>query len=145
MFVTESLVTFYYAKIVKSLNRLEYSYGRVLKLPTKPESLTEEQFETWDGFSTRFSRTADIFLSKYIKAAVTEDDPGFDGKFRDYLNRAQKIGLIDNIDDWLDIRSLRNVVVHEYSDDDLEKIFLKMLKYTPLVIELRKKLASYEA
>lgn len=144
MFVRESLTTFYYAKIVKSLNRLEYSYARVLKFPTNPENLTEEHYEAWDGFSTRFSRTADIFLSKYIKAAITEDDPGFDGKFHDYLNRAQKIGLIDNIDDWLDIRSLRNVIVHEYTDDDLEKIFQKMLKYTPLLTGLRKKLAGYE-
>lgn len=144
MFVDKSLTTYYYAKIVKSLNHLEFSHARVLLLSTNPEKLTEAEFETWDGFSTRFSRTADVFLSKYIKAAVTKDDPGFDGSFRDYLNRAEKLGLIQEMNSWLDIRGLRNVIVHEYSDSDLEKIFLKMLKYTPLLIQLRKSLATYE-
>lgn len=143
MFVQSSMVSFYYSKIVKSLNRLEYSYEKVKNLPTNPEALSDAEFEIWDGFSTRFSRTADIFLSKFIKAAITEDDPGFDGKFRDYLNRAEKLLLIDDVNSWLDIRGLRNVIVHEYSDADLEKIFKKMLKHTPLLIDLRKRLATY--
>lgn len=99
--------------------------------------------EVWDGFSTRFSRTADLFLSKYIKAAITEDDPGFDGKFRDFLNRAQKLCLIDDIDSWMDIRGLRNVIVHEYSDNDLQKIFEKMLRLAPLLLDLRSRLANH--
>jgi uncharacterized protein YutE (UPF0331/DUF86 family) len=75
--------------------------------------------------STRFARASDLFLSKYIKAAVKKDDPAFDGSFRDYLNRAEKLGLIDSTDEWLEIRDLRNVAVHEYSEGDLEKVFQK--------------------
>ncbi len=144
MFVEKKLTSYYYSKIVKSLNHFEFTLERVKKLATNPEKLSETDFEIWDGFSTRFSRTADLFLSKYLKAAIINDDPAFDGYFRDLMNRAEKLKLVESVNDWIDIRGLRNVIVHEYSDDDLEKIFLKMLKYAPLLQELRKKLATYE-
>ncbi len=144
MFVEKKLTSYYYAKIVKSLNHFEFTLERVKKLSTNPENLSESDFEIWDSFSTRFSRTADLFLSKYLKAAIIHDDPAFDGYFRDLMNRAEKLKLVESVNDWVDIRGLRNVIVHEYSDDDLEKIFLKMLKYAPLLQDLRKKLAAYE-
>jgi len=64
-----------------------------------------------------------------------------DGAFRDYLNRAHKLGLIDETESWLLIRDLRNVAVHEYSEGDLEKILTKFLRFTPMILDLRKRLA----
>lgn len=140
--MNKDLTGYYYAKLVKSLKYLEFTFVRVQKLPGDPAKLTNVQFEIWDGFATRFARSSDIFLSKYLKAAVQEDDPTFDGSFRDFLNRGEKLGLIDKPEKWFEIRGLRNVVVHEYSDEDLKIIFKKLLKYTPMVLGLRKKLAS---
>lgn len=137
---SKDLVGYYYSKIVKSLKYLEFTFSRVQKLSTNPDKLTDEQFEIWDGFATRFARSSDLFLSKYIKAAVKDDDPVFDGSFRDYLNRAEKLKLIDDVRTWFEIRELRNVVVHEYSDEDLKVIFQKMLRLTPLILDLRKRL-----
>lgn len=137
----KDLTGYYYTKIVKSLKYLEFTYQRVLKLSVDPAELNDEQFEIWDGFATRFARSSDIFLSKYLKAAIKNDDPVFDGSFRDQLNRAEKLKLIDDARLWFEIRELRNVVVHEYSDEDLKAIFQKMLKFTPLILELRKRLS----
>jgi len=134
------LVGLYYTKIVKSLKYLRYSFEKVKTYPTNPEQMSEVEFEVWDGFSTRFSRSSDIFLSKFIKAYLKNDDPTFDGSFKDMLNRAEKLGLIENTDAWVDIRELRNVVVNEYSDDDLEIILIKMLSLTPLILDLDKRL-----
>lgn len=136
----KNLTGYYYTKIVKSLKYFEFSYSRVQKLSIKPSELSDTEFETWDGFATRFSRTSDLFLSKYIKAAVMEDDPVFDGSFRDYLHRAEKLRLIDESASWLEIRSLRNVIVHDYSEQDLEIIFGRMLALSPLILNLRKAL-----
>jgi hypothetical protein len=33
------------------------------------------------------------------------------------LDRAEKLGLIESTDSWLEIRKLRNQMVHEYIDD----------------------------
>jgi hypothetical protein len=142
METSKDLTGYYYPKIVKSLKYFEYTHARVLKLSTNPNDLSEQELETWDGFATSFSRTADNFLSKYIKAAVQKDDPGFDGSFRDYLNRAEKLKLIEDTQTWLEIRSLRNVIVHDYSDSDLDLIFKKMLKLSPLILDLRTRLST---
>ncbi len=137
----KDLRSYYYSKLVKALNYLEYTYDRVRSLPTRLSDLQPEELERWDSMATRFSRASDLFLSKYIKAAVLQDDPAFDGAFRDFLNRAEKLHLIDSIDTWLEIRNLRNVAVHEYSEGDLDKILQKFLKYTPVLMELRMRLA----
>jgi hypothetical protein len=142
MTLNKDLTGFYYTKIIKSLKYFEFTYQRVSNLNTNPSRLTDQEFEIWDGFATRFSRTSDLFLSKYIKAAILKDDPGFDGTFRDYLNRAEKLRLIDNTSDWLEIRSLRNVIVHDYSDEDLELILKKMISFSPLILNLRVRLTQ---
>jgi hypothetical protein len=140
--MADSLAGTYYTKIVKSLRYLDYTFQRVSKMPIDPAQMTDGEKESWDGFVTRFARSSNLFLSKFIRAYVRLDDPAFDGSFRDQLNRAEKLGLIDSIDPWLEIRELRNVLVHEYSDSDLRKIFEKMIRFTPLVLELEKRLAN---
>ena len=138
----KDLTGLYYGKIVKALNYLEYTFERVKPLSTNPGTLSGEELERWDGMATRFARASDLFLSKYIKAAIVKDDPAFDGSFRDFLNRAEKLGLIDDAHTWLEVRNLRNVAVHEYSEGDLQKILEKFIKYSPLLLELRQRLAD---
>lgn len=111
-------------------------------MPLNPANMTDSQLEAWDAFASRFARTSDIFLSKYIRAYILKDDPAFDGGFRDQLNLAEKLGLIDDTATWMEIRELRNATVHEYSDQDLEKIFGKFRKYLPLLLSLPKKLSN---
>ncbi len=131
-----NLAGLYYTKIVKSLKYLDYSYKRTLNMPLNPSQMSDSELEAWDGFASRFARTSDIFLSKYVKAYVLKDDPAFDGGFVDQLNRAEKLGLIHSVQTWMEIRELRNATVHEYSDQDLEKIFEKFRKFTPLLLSL---------
>lgn len=136
----KNLSGLYYTKIVKSLRFLEYSYNRTLNMPLNPTQMSDSELEAWDSFASRFARSSDIFLSKYIRAYILSDDPAFDGGFRDQLNRAEKLGIIDNVEIWMEIRELRNATVHEYSDQDLEKIFQKFRMYAPLLLDLPKKL-----
>lgn len=136
----KDLVGLYYTKIVKSLRYLEYSFNRTLTMPTDPKLMNDSQLEAWDGFASRFARTSDIFLSKYLKARIEYDDPAYEGSFRDLLNRAEKLGIIDDVEIWREIRELRNATVHEYSDSDLQKIFEKFRLYSPRLIDLKIKL-----
>ncbi len=137
-----SLVGSYYSKIVRSLKYLRYTYQRVRQMPMDPAFMNDSEKEAWDGFVTRFARSSDLFLSKFIKAYVRADDPAFDGSFRDHLNRAEKLRLIDSIEPWIEIRELRNVFFHEYSDSVLKMIFEKMIRYTPIILDLEMRLAE---
>lgn len=139
----KDLVSYYYAKILKSLRYLEFTYRRVSKLSLALDTLSDEQLELWDSFAIRFARSSEIFLSKFITAVVKRDDPVFDGGFRDKLHRAEKLGILDDVPRWMEIRQLRNVTVHEYSDEDLKEILKKLMAYTPLLLSLESALLPF--
>jgi len=119
----DELVEKYKNQLEKSLAHLNYSYNKVSSLKTDLQQLDDEQLEAWEGFMARFARTCDIFLSKYLRAIVSREDPGFRGTMRDCLNQSEKIGLIADANVWLEIRELRNVQAHEYTEEKLGSLF----------------------
>ena len=53
-------------KLLKAIAHLEYSYSKIINLPTELDELNEETLETWESFAARFCRVADVFLTKYL-------------------------------------------------------------------------------
>jgi hypothetical protein len=113
-------------KLIKALAHLEYSYNKILKLPEDPAQFDEEILETWESFSARFCRVADMFLMKYLRTLILMQDPGFTGSLRDFLNQAEKLNYINSAELWLQIRELRNIAAHEYSEKDLALFFQRL-------------------
>ena len=124
-------------KLLKAIQHLDYSYKKIINLPTEPSKLDEETLETWESFAARFCRVADIFLVKFVRAFVLIHDPGFSGSFRDFLHQAEKLGLLDNTETWMAIRELRNISAHEYTDKDLAVFFQRLKVEAPLLISLK--------
>lgn len=72
--------------------------------------------ERLDAFTSRFGRLQDMLGDKFLpnlldalaepKASALEN-----------LDRAEKLGLIDSANQWLEIRHLRNQMIHEYIED----------------------------
>lgn len=129
----------YKESLLKAIDHLEYSYKKVLTLPTNPEKLDEETLETWESFSSRFARCIDLFTSKYVISYVKLDDPGFEGSLRDHVNQAEKLELIQSADAWMIARGLRNITAHEYKNSSLEVFFKDLLAFTPQIIALKDK------
>lgn len=132
-----SLSNQYKQHLLKALGHLEYSYSKVQKLPTKPVSLDDETLETWESFTARFSRVVDLFLTKYVRARVLEDDPGFDGSLRDFVDQGEKLGLIDNADQWMEYRGFRNSIAHDYQEDELQQFLESIRSCCPKVLAIR--------
>ena len=44
--------------------------------------------------------------------------------FIDRLNRLEKLSIIDDAEKWLNLREIRNLVSHEYPDNEKEVIFI---------------------
>ncbi len=125
-------------QLQKALEYLEYSFAKIAKLPDVPAELDQESLETWESFTARFARVADIFMAKYLRAKIIQEDPAFRGTLRDFVNQGAKIGLIEDVEIWMVIRSLRNISAHEYSEDELHEFFLQLKKYTPTLLSLKK-------
>lgn len=136
------LLADYRVKVNKALSYLDYSYNKVQKLPKSVRELDQETLETWESFSVRFFRVADLFLGKYVRAFVLSQDPGFKGTMRDFVNQAEKLQLIDDARAWMEIRELRNITAHGYSDEDLEKFLLRLYEVAPTLLSISKVLSK---
>lgn len=124
-------------QLLKALGHLDYSYKKIASLPIDPNKLNDETLEMWESFSARFSRVVDLFLMRYLKAIVKDNDPAFDGTLRDLLHQGEKLNLVDDTEKWIFIRGLRNIIAHEYTDQDLE-IYLKQLRdECPYLLKLK--------
>lgn len=72
--------------------------------------------ERLDAFVTRFGRLQDTVGDKLLPAllnALAEQT----GAAIDNLDKAEKLGLIESADAWMEMRRLRNQMVHEYIED----------------------------
>lgn len=89
----------------------------ILDLSWLEETITDDTgADRLEAFSSRFSRMQDTVIDKLIpqlliaageipKAAI------------DNLNRAECLNIITSSDTWLEMRRLRNRLVHEYIDE----------------------------
>ena len=80
-------------KLKKAFQHLIYSYLKIKNLSTHLDALDEQGLADWESFSARFSRVADIFLSKYLRARIMMEDPGFKGTMRDIINFGEKLEI----------------------------------------------------
>lgn len=125
-------------KLNKALGHLSYSYNKVKQLPTDEDQLDEETLETWESFCARFARVVDLFLTKYLRSFILEQDPAFNGSLRDFVNQGEKLSLVDDTKTWMHVRELRNIAAHEYTSEDLAKFLETLREYTPQLLALEK-------
>lgn len=130
----------YARKLGESLSHLEYSFEKVKKINLTKESLNEENLETLESFCARFSKSVDLYLTKYLKAKIKMEDPGFDGSLRDYTNLGEKLNLVESADEWMKARELRNSAAHDYTEEELVEFFKRIMEMTPMVLKIKDQL-----
>jgi len=72
--------------------------------------------ERLDAFVSRFGRMQDTLGDKLLPSLLrllAEKT----GSALDNLNKAEKLGLLASVMQWLDVRNLRNKLIHEYMRD----------------------------
>ena len=72
--------------------------------------------ERLDAFVSRFGRLQDTFADKLLPTLLLALAENL-GAVIDNLDRAEKLGLLMSVDEWLEMRRLRNLMVHEYIED----------------------------
>lgn len=115
-------------------------------LPFKNDDFDNiEKIKTIDSFIYRFSKIQDKMGDKFFPAVLRElQEYKNNMALIDVLNKFEKLGLLNNSDDWIDYRKLRNSLTHEYSNntdeiieainlsigvyEDMKNIYAKMLE-----------------
>jgi uncharacterized protein with HEPN domain len=77
---------------------------------------TPEGIDRLESFTGKFSRMQDNFVDKllplYLRSLGELPGPAIDN-----LRRAERLGLIEDAESWVEMRLLRNRLVHEYIED----------------------------
>jgi len=126
----------YAEQIKKALRHLEYSYKKSLGLSMLEKEMDEETLAAWESFSSRFSRVVDIYTTKYLKICVLLGDPAFNGSYRDLLDQAEKIKLIESADFFMKMREIRNIHAHDYREDKLTLFLTDLKHYAPELLKI---------
>ncbi len=126
----------YILQINKALKHLKYSYNKSLKLTMIEKEMSEEDLEVWESFSSRFARVVDLYTTKYLKTCVVLSDPAFDGSFRDLLDMAEKMKLIESADFYMKMREIRNIHAHDYREDKLVLFLTDLKTYAPELLKI---------
>ncbi|MEO6455273.1 MAG: hypothetical protein ABIN97_14430 [Ginsengibacter sp.] len=103
---------------------------------------TEDQLVELEALTSRFARVSDLLIQKTYKT-IDNIEGATPGTVRDRLLNAEKKGLIDSADDFMQIRDIRNTIAHEYEMDALKNIFLFAFKNSHLLIDSVKTAKQY--
>lgn len=81
--------------------------------------LDDDAIDRLDLFLSRFGKLQDFMAGKLFRALARAslEDTGGDISLLDTLNRMEKFGVLLAVDDWLEVRQLRNAFAHEYLTD----------------------------
>ncbi|MCX8520013.1 MAG: hypothetical protein ORN28_00590, partial [Rhodoferax sp.] len=83
------------------------------RIASDPDPLLAERLE---AFVSRFGRLQDIVGDKLLPALLSALAEPI-GAAIDNLDRAEKLGLIESADGWMEMRRLRNQMVPTYIED----------------------------
>ncbi|AHE97438.1 hypothetical protein [Thioalkalivibrio paradoxus] len=97
-----------------------------------------------ESFGAKFGRMQDTIMDKLVPAFLTCAGEST-GPAIDNLARLEKLGLIEQADDWLQMRHLRNRLVHEYIEkpDDLAPALQRACRFTDRMHDDYRNLRTY--
>ncbi len=99
--------------------------------------------ERLDAFVSRFGRLQDNLGDKLLPQLLEAMAEPV-GAVIENLDRAEKLGWLSSADTWLEIRKLRNQMVHEYIEDlaILSSALQAGHAYVPVLIDTAKRLTA---
>ncbi len=70
-----------------------------------------------DQIIYRFSKLQDTIGAKLFKGLLLYQGENIDKPFLDILNQLEKIDIV-NVEEWFELRDLRNEIAHDYENND---------------------------
>jgi hypothetical protein len=85
--------------------------------------MNDETVQDWDQFVLRYTKLQDAIGSRLFPAVLTLlQEPYEDKPMIDKLNRLEKLGYLESVDQWNQLRIVRNHFAHDYPSDDALKV-----------------------
>ncbi len=131
----------YLALLDKSVVALLYSNKKCSAIQEEPEYDLEQQ-ESFEALTSRFARTSDILTQKVFKTLfiLLQENTK---TIIDAANFLEKLEIVENADDLLNIREIRNQIAHEYVESNIKALFHDVLRYVPLMEKIIDNVINY--
>ena len=113
--------------VLAEARHLQTTDGRLFAMSMTPERAGAlasdiDLAERTDAFLARFGRLQDTLADKLWPALLDWLSEPVAAAI-DNLNRAERLGWIVSVEDWTEVRRLRNRMIHEYVRDPAELAF----------------------
>ena len=119
---------------------LGYSMERCHNLIGQDDILPE-QLERLESLTSRFARLADL-LTQRIFRLIDDIELEGGGTILDRVYRAEKRGLV-NASEIIRIRELRNLIAHEYANDQMPEVYAAVATLAPILLAVIPKVIEY--
>ncbi len=83
---------------------------------------TAEELEPYDALCDRFVRSVEVAL-KFFRSCERVMFGEFSETIRDLLGRMEKLGLVSSVRLWMEMRDVRNRIVHDYVPERREQLY----------------------
>lgn len=81
--------------------------------------MSDEVIQDWDQFVLRFTKLQDAIGARLYPALLDYlQEPYETRPMLDKLNRLEKLGYLQSIEEWNTLRAIRNHFAHDYPEDD---------------------------
>lgn len=103
----------------------------------------EDLAERVEAFVARFGRLQDTVGDKLLPAYLVAHGERI-ATFADNLDRAERLGLVADAQSWIDMRKLRNQMIHEYVEEPylLASAITAAHEFVPRLVEVARRLTS---
>lgn len=121
-------------------DHLSWSIERCKSLGPAPWGA--EQLERLESMASRFARLSDL-LSQRVMRLADELELESPGSLLDRIRRAEKRGWASADGQLIRVRELRNLIAHEYEDEDLAALYAELLKLAPTLLDAASKASAW--
>ena len=110
----------------RHLHHLNHAVAAITPLlPVSASSVSvmdDETVQDWDQFILRFTKLQDAMGTRLYPALLAYlQEPYEDRPMLDKLHRLEKLAFIVSVDEWHNLRAIRNHFSHDYPEDDALK------------------------
>jgi uncharacterized protein YutE (UPF0331/DUF86 family) len=134
--LTQSLLN-----LKETTKRLKRSFDQCQMIGIKNQ-YSPDEFDAFENLTSRFARTCDFLINKVYRAIDTVELEE-SRTLIDILNKAEKRGLVNSVQEIREIKELRNVISHEYAGAKLIEIFKAVFNHTQALFELVNQAEKY--
>ena len=128
-------------KTINAIELVEASLNHIKSYDANKQYTPKER-EPYDALSDRFIRAVEISLKyfrSYEKLMYGENSE----TLRDLFNRMEKLEIISSVTLWMQMRDIRNRIVHDYLPEEIKDMYDEIMGvFGKELLQLKDKLAT---